>query len=134
LLGGVCAGAGGNTKHTGVDYAVPSGSEVKAVCDGVVKIARTPSTTPNIWNRFTIIEHTNCGSYSKLYGYYGHIDASVITGQTVKRGDVIGKIASWRGNSHLHLGFATKYFSSGWGYQVGDPLQNGWINPASFFQ
>ena len=133
LLGGDCAGGGGSTKHTGVDYAVPSGSEVKAVCDGVVKIARNQSTTPNIWNRFTIIEHTNCGGYASLYGYYGHIDSSVSVNQKVRRGDVIGKVGEWGGNSHLHLGFATRYFNSGWGYQVGDPLQNGWINPAFLF-
>ena len=132
LLGGVCAGGGGNIKHTGVDYAVPSGSEVKAACDGVVKTARTLSSH-GIWDRFTIIEHTNCGGYSRLYGYYGHIDASVPVGRTVKRGDVIGKVSYWKGNSHLHLGFATQSFNNGWGYQSGDPLKNGWINPISIF-
>ena len=134
LFAGICAGGGGSTKHTGIDYAVPSGSEVKAVCDGKVIVARTPQTTSDIWNRFTIIEHTNCGGYSSLYGYYGHIDSSVSVGQTLKRGDVIGKVGDWGRNSHLHLGFATKYFSSGWGYQSGNPSQNNWIDPVSLFR
>jgi hypothetical protein len=138
LLGGICANVKNDkneqTSHTGIDYFASSGSEVKAACDGTVwGQARTPKSTPNIWDRFTIIKHENCGGYSVLYGYYGHIDASVSVNQKVKRGDVIGKIGEWGSNSHLHLGFATKSFNSGWGYQVGNPSQNGWINPASLF-
>lgn len=140
LLGGICANVrdrttNEQTAHTGIDYFVPSGSEVKAACDGKVLYARTSST--GIWDRFTVIEHTNCGNYPKLYGYYGHINASVAEGSYVKRGDTIGKVAYWVDSgvdiSHLHLGFATKSFIRGWGYQVGDPLKNGWINPPSLF-
>jgi hypothetical protein len=138
LLGGICANVKNDkneqTSHTGIDYFASSGSEVKAACDGTIwGQARTLKSTPNIWDRFTIIKHENCGGYSVLYGYYGHIDASVSVNQRVKRGDVIGKIGEWGSNSHLHLGFATKSFDRGWGYQVGDPLRNGWINPASLF-
>jgi hypothetical protein len=132
LFGRVCVGSAGTT-HTGVDYMAGAGSTVKAMCDGVVQIARTPQTTPNIWDRFTIIKHTNCRGSGELYGYYGHINATVRVGATVKRGDIIGTVGDWGSNSHLHLGLATKYFLQGWGYQKGDLNQVGWLNPDMTF-
>jgi murein DD-endopeptidase MepM/ murein hydrolase activator NlpD len=111
---------------------VSAGTNVRSICDGVVIYSKPNSTT--IWNRFTIIEHNNCGGYNTLFAYYGHIDSRVSTGTQVSQGQVIGTIGEWMtnqgDNSHLHLGLSTKWFSSGWGYQqnTGD-----WINPQSFF-
>ncbi|MBD2293862.1 M23 family metallopeptidase [Anabaena sphaerica FACHB-251] len=90
-FGGICAGSHQN-RHNGVDFRASFRTEVRAICDGVVMEARTPRTTPNIWNRFTNIKHSNCAGYSELYGYYGHIDAIVRVGQRVTKGDVIGHV------------------------------------------
>lgn len=126
-LGGSCAGSSG-TVHTGVDYLSKSGTQVRAICDGTVKYSKAPSS--DIWSRFVVIEHPNCGGYSKLYAYYGHVNWNSKT--AVKRGDVIGSVSDWGKNSHLHFGLATKLFNTGWGYQSGNPVHNGWVNPASF--
>lgn len=129
LFGGSCDGSG---THVGVDYMVSAGTNVRSICDGEVKLSKPNSTF--IRDRFTIIEHKNCGGYNTLFAYYGHINSRVSTGTQVSQGQVIGTIGEWitnRGdNSHLHLGLSTKWFSSGWGYQqnTGD-----WINPQSFF-
>jgi hypothetical protein len=129
-FGGVCDGTPGG--HTGVDYQASVGTAVQAICDGTVKISRTETSTPNVRNRFTIIEHPNCAGYQVLYGYYGHINASVRVNQQVRKGDVIGYVASYgRNNNHLHFGVATTYFTSGWGYGL---KQQGWIDPASIFR
>ena len=128
-LGDRCDGSR-NTVHTGVDYPTESGTDVWAICDGIVKYAR--SSDIEIWNRFVVIEHPDCGGYSKLYAYYGHIDSELQENNHVTRGDKIGSVADWGENSHLHFGLATKLINRGWGYQEGDPVENGWIDPESF--
>jgi hypothetical protein len=116
LFGGYCARGKSTVAHSGIDYIVPATTPVYAVCDGIVKIARNATTTPNIWNRFTIIQ---CTDASKLFVYYGHINATVSAAKgknSVKAGQQIGAVADWKANSHLHLGFNTKYLTTQWGY------------------
>lgn len=132
MFNGPCVGGG--AKHTGVDYFTNPGSQVSAICDGVVKNAVTGG---DIWNRFTIIEHSNCGGYRTLYAYYGHIDPSVGVGNSVRKGQGIGTVGFYSTNNHhLHFGLSTYYFAGGsnekWGYQSGNLEQKGWINPESF--
>jgi murein DD-endopeptidase MepM/ murein hydrolase activator NlpD len=118
-------------KHTGVDYMNPAGTQVSATCAGTVKYAFTSNT--GIWDRFTIIEHKNCGGYATLYGYYGHINPTVRAGASVSRGQIIGSVADWPvNNSHLHFGLSTQLPLNGWGYQVGTLSQSGWIDPIVF--
>jgi murein DD-endopeptidase MepM/ murein hydrolase activator NlpD len=127
---GNCRGGRGTT-HTGVDYMNPAGTQVNAICAGTVKYA-FPSST-DIWNRFTIVEHKNCGGYGTLYGYYGHINPSVRVGDSVSKGQTIGSIADYPvNNSHLHFGLSTQILLNGWGYQSGIISQKGWIDPLAF--
>ena len=128
-FGGVCDGTSG--KHNGVDYKAAVGTEVKAICDGVVTSeARTENIA--IRNRFTIIKHTNCGGYPVLYGYYGHINASVTAGKSVKQGQTIGYVATYpTNNNHLHFSVSTQWNPRGWGYGVD---RGGWFDPTSLFQ
>ena len=140
-FGGVCARIKPETIHTGVDYQASAGTPVYAVCDG--KVREDASKREDIWSRFLIIEHTNCGGKSDLYSYYGHID-SVIGGKGTKvtKGQQIATVKYWlvsnKGksydNSHLHFGTSTSYMNP-WGYQVGDRsklLQKGWLDPQEF--
>ena len=131
-IGKECA-RGPSTPHTGVDYKATAGTPVYAICDGKVKL--DASKRADINDRFLIIEHSNCGSNTKLYGYYGHID-SVIggVGSEVSRGQQIATVRKWPGNTHLHFGVSPRFFSSGWGYQKGDPIQNGWLDPQAFLR
>ena len=155
FFAGFCARPSQKSAHSGIDYMVSGGTEVIAICDGKVIEARTKSTTPNIWNRFTIVEHNNCGGYPKIYAYYGHLSASVSLNQVVKKGQIIGTIdEDWPSNqggklnSHLHFGLATIYYPNGWGYpdigiitqsiSGGDSrrreelIKKGWIDPKTF--
>jgi Protein of unknown function (DUF1566)/Peptidase family M23 len=115
LFGGYCRGKA-TEAHSGIDYVIPATTPVYSVCDGIVRIARNATTTPNIWNRFTIIQ---CTDANKLFVYYGHINATVSAAKgknSVKAGQQIGTVADWKANSHLHLGFNTKYLTTQWGY------------------
>jgi murein DD-endopeptidase MepM/ murein hydrolase activator NlpD len=128
-LGGVCASRSG-ARHTGVDYFINAGSNVRAICDGVVQLSQTNSN--DIWSSFVIIRHSNCGGYQSIYAYYGHLDSQVSTGQSVSKGQSIGKIQNDGGNSHLHFGLASVYFNNGWGYQNGNLNAKGWLDPDDF--
>lgn len=128
-FGGVCDGTPG--KHNGVDYKADIGTEVKAICDGVVTSEARTDNIP-IRNRFTIIKHTNCGGYPVLYGYYGHINASVSAYQSVKQGQTVGYVANYpTNNNHLHFSVSTQWNPKGWGYGVDT---GGWFDPTSLFQ
>lgn len=121
---------GGGAKHTGVDYFANQGSPVTAICDGRVINAVNGGY---VWNRFTVVEHSNCGGSQTLYAYYGHIDPSVSAGASVRKGQTIGSVAYYSpSNHHLHFGISKPYFSGGWGYQYGNISQNGWLDPQDF--
>ncbi|WP_310425473.1 peptidoglycan DD-metalloendopeptidase family protein [Chamaesiphon sp. VAR_48_metabat_135_sub] len=131
LFGTGCQGGG--SQHTGVDYFMDAGSNVRSICDGVVDYSSTNSANLNtIWNSFVIIRHNNCGGYQTLYAYYGHLNSQVSAGQNVQRGQTIGNIQDQGGNSHLHFGLATVKFNNGWGYQNGNLNAKGWIDPGDF--
>jgi Peptidase family M23 len=131
LFGTACQGRG--SQHTGVDYFMDAGSNVRSICDGVVDYSSTNSSNLNtIWNSFVIIKYDNCGGYQSLYAYYGHLNSQVSAGQNVQRGQSIGNIQDQGGNSHLHFGLATVKFNNWWGYQNGNLNAKGWIDPADF--
>lgn len=134
LLGMACASKDKEKLHTGIDYSVLPGTPVYSICDGVVH--HDASKKPDIWNRFLIVKHNDCGGYNTLFGYYGHIDSLVGSeGTKITKGQHIGSVKEWPGqpsNTHLHFGTSTKWFPSGWGYQAGDPLSNGWLDPKVF--
>jgi hypothetical protein len=131
LFGTGCQGGG--SQHTGVDYFMDAGSNVRSICDGVVDYSSTNSANLNtIWNSFVIIRYNNCGGYQTLYAYYGHLNSQVSAGQNVQRGQTIGNLQDQGGNSHLHFGLATVKFNNGWGYQNGNLNAKGWIDPEYF--
>jgi murein DD-endopeptidase MepM/ murein hydrolase activator NlpD len=89
--------------HNGVDFGAPIGTAVKATADGV--IAGTGDTDLTCrgasFGRWILIKHIN-----GLATTYGHLSViGVSSGQTVKRGDVIG----YSGNTgystgpHVHI-------------------------------
>ncbi len=131
LFGTGCQGGG--SQHTGVDYFMDAGSNVRSICDGVVDYSSTNSANlKTIWNSFVIIRHNNCGGYQTLYAYYGHLNSQVSAGQNIQKGQTIGNIQDQDGNNHLHFGLATVKFNNGWGYQNGNLNAKGWIDPGDF--
>lgn len=131
LLGMACASKDKEKLHTGIDYSVLPGTPVYSICDGVVH--HDASKKADIWDRFLIVKHNECGGYNTLFGYYGHIDSLIGgVGTIVTKGQHIASVKEWPGqpgNTHLHFGISTRWFPSGWGYQAGDPVSNGWLSP-----
>ncbi len=86
-------------QHTGVDFAAPAGTAVRAVGDGVVEFAGVQSGYGNI----VVIKHRN--EQSTAYAHLSRIDVKV--GQAVSQSEFIGAVGStgWATGPHLHFEF-----------------------------
>jgi len=82
--------------HTGLDFAAPSGTEIYATGDGVVRVANAESRG---YGNHIVLDHG--------YGYqtlYGHLSRyAVRPGQKVKRGEIIGYVGSTGTSTAPHL-------------------------------
>ena len=82
--------------HTGVDIIAPRGTPVRATADGVVVHAAYMSG----YGRLVVIDHGN-----GIRTYYAHLSRfTVIAGQEIRRGEILGNVgSSGRVTSpHLH--------------------------------
>lgn len=82
--------------HTGVDFSAPMSSPIRATADGVVSMAEYSSG----YGRLVIVDHG--GGMQTYYAHLSRID--VISGQEVRRGEVVGALgATGRVTApHLH--------------------------------
>ncbi len=86
--------------HAGEDWGATAGEAVYAVANGVVAWYDPNYTTYP--GRVVIIRH-DVYDGTTIYSVYSHLDtANVSAGQAVAKGDLIGTIYNWAGNSHLH--------------------------------
>jgi murein DD-endopeptidase MepM/ murein hydrolase activator NlpD len=83
--------------HTGIDIAAPSGTAIKAADSGIVIFANRNGG----YGKFITIDHGN--GISSCYAHCSII--SVDAGQTVTKGDVIGKVGSTGLSTGPHLHF-----------------------------
>jgi murein DD-endopeptidase MepM/ murein hydrolase activator NlpD len=87
--------------HFGLDFSAPCGTPVRAIGDGTVSEVDGPHGSPP---HNLVIRHA--GGLSSLYGHLLE-RASVRVGQSVKRGQVVGKSGDSQGTCisapHLHL-------------------------------
>jgi murein DD-endopeptidase MepM/ murein hydrolase activator NlpD len=88
-------------KHTGVDYAAPQGTRVRATGDGVVEFAGPKGGYGNA----IIVRHS--GQYSTLYGHLRGFARGIHRGVRVEQGDIIGYVGQtgWATGPHLHYEF-----------------------------
>ncbi len=86
-------------QHTGVDYAAPTGTRVRAVGDAVVEYAGPKGGYGNA----IILRHN--GQYSTLYAHLSRI--AVRRGARVAQNDTIGFVghSGWATGPHLHYEF-----------------------------
>ncbi|QDB80075.1 M23 family metallopeptidase [Georgenia sp. 311] len=95
---------GGWSKHEGLDFAAPLGTDIHAVADGTVVHAGEGLDGRS--SMLVIIEHEVGGEH--FYSWYVHMypqGVFVEAGQQVRAGEVIGEVGN-NGNStgpHLHL-------------------------------
>jgi murein DD-endopeptidase MepM/ murein hydrolase activator NlpD len=73
--------------HAGLDFSAPQGTPIYATADGVVSIG---GNTGNGYGNHVVINHGY--GYETLYGHMVRVKAR--SGQTVKRGEVIGWVGS----------------------------------------
>jgi murein DD-endopeptidase MepM/ murein hydrolase activator NlpD len=118
---GAARGEGGgatSSRHAGIDIRATTGTPVLAAADGIV--LRTGSQV--VAGRLIVIEHAVA-----LTSVYYHLSAvTVAPGQTVRRGDVIGR-AGMSGNAtapHLHFGVCRRE-----GGLCNERIDDGWRDP-----
>jgi len=87
--------------HSGIDFAVPAGTPVRATADGRVKSGGRDASSGN----FVEIAHGN--DYSSHYSHLSSI--SVKEGESVKGGDVIGYSGSSGKSTAPHLHYEVRY-------------------------
>jgi murein DD-endopeptidase MepM/ murein hydrolase activator NlpD len=90
---------GGWRRHTGTDYAAPTGTRVRAVGDGVVDYAGPKGGYGNV----VVLRHN--GQYSTLYAHLSRI--AVKRGARISQNDTVGFVgqSGWATGPHLHYEF-----------------------------
>lgn len=88
-------------QHTGIDYAAPVGTPIRATGDGMVEFVGVQNGYGNV----IVIRHQ--GVYSTLYGHMSRFATGLKRGQHVQQGDVIGYVGmtGWATGPHLHYEF-----------------------------
>jgi murein DD-endopeptidase MepM/ murein hydrolase activator NlpD len=74
--------------HTGVDYAAPTGTPIRAPSDGKVSFRGWKGGYGNV----VILQHR--GGITTLYGHLSRFSKAVRVGTRVKQGDVIGFVGA----------------------------------------
>ena len=117
LFGGFCARTSSKGAHTGIDYMASAGASVYSLCGGTIDRIRLDS---EFFNQVIRIHHdsSNCGPIRGKWAYYGHVspEDGLTVGTKVSKGQKIGTLMDWGGNSHLHLSVSVKQLTAGWGY------------------
>lgn len=99
----------GNRYHFGVDWAAPSGTQVRAARDGVVSRA-------GWWGTYGYAVALDHGDGSETR--YAHLSAvHVAPGAVVRQGDVLGLVGSTGASTGPHLHFELRF-----GERAVDPL------------
>lgn len=98
--------------HTGMDFASPTGTAVRAPGDGVIEYARTFHTTNGSDNPYWLTAGgglsvvLNAGATAPSF-VMSHLSRSLVReGQHVKKGDIIaytGNSGTWTTGAHLHF-------------------------------
>ncbi|MBU2915329.1 M23 family metallopeptidase [Reichenbachiella agariperforans] len=83
--------------HHGIDFKSPSGTPIKASGDGVILFAEPDG----FYGNKVIIQHDK--EYQSIYAHLGKI--MVETGQTIKKGEIIGTVGNTGRTTAPHLHF-----------------------------
>lgn len=88
-------------QHTGVDFAAPAGTPIRAAADGVIDVIGSSGGYGNL----VVLRHW--GSYSTAYGHMSRFAAGMHKGVKVKQGELIGYVGAtgWATGPHLHYEF-----------------------------
>lgn len=103
-------GVYGRPFHNGVDFGVPTGTQVKSVLSGVVQATGNTDAYPGCvsWGKWILVKHNN-----GLTSLYAHLSSILVSpGDSVETGTLIGLSGNtgYSTGPHLHL---TLYASQG---------------------
>jgi murein DD-endopeptidase MepM/ murein hydrolase activator NlpD len=87
--------------HSGVDFAAPTGTRVRAAGDGVVEFAGPKAGYGNM----VVVRHR--GQYSTVYAHLSRFAPGAQRGARLAQGDVVGFVGQtgWATGPHLHYEF-----------------------------
>ncbi|HEY7141805.1 MAG TPA: M23 family metallopeptidase [Methylomirabilota bacterium] len=111
-------GAATPTRHAGIDIRATVGTPVLAAADGIVLRTGTQAYA----GRLIVVEH----NVDLATAYYHLSQIAVVPGQSVRRGDVIGRVGM-TGNAtapHLHFGVCRRE-----GGACTERIDGGWEDP-----
>jgi murein DD-endopeptidase MepM/ murein hydrolase activator NlpD len=88
-------------QHTGVDYAAPTGTRVRATSDGVVEFAGVKGG----YGKVVILRHQS--QYTTLYAHLSRFARGIHRGARVAQNDTIGFVGQtgWATGPHVHYEF-----------------------------
>lgn len=122
--------------HAGVDMKTDAGTPVVSILDGKVIMASNDYSgygADGGKGGAVVVQHINKNGQI-FYALYGHLNVSVVVGQTVQRGQQLGtiRIYSWNGTrmDHLHFGINT-ITATVTGYAV-NPSESGFVDPIKY--
>lgn len=104
--------------HEGVDFRALMGDPIYAAADGKVSVSKMQNDKKG-YGEYIVIEHQGWQSL------YAHLSVrSVKVGQSIKAGQVIGKVGSTGDSTgpHLHFGMCKNFSAS----------NRGWVDPAPY--
>lgn len=115
--------AGASSYHKGIDVAAPAGTEIYAVDAGTV----TKVATHSAMGKYVIITHTNSNS-GITSATYEHMSSQLVSeGDTIQKGQLIGKVGSTGVSTGNHLHIGLKDSSNEWTNPL-DYLPTGWYH------
>jgi murein DD-endopeptidase MepM/ murein hydrolase activator NlpD len=87
--------------HSGIDFAAPAGTRVRAAGDGVIEFAGPKAGYGNL----VIVRHR--GQYSTVYAHLARFAPGMQRGSRVAQGDAVGFVGQtgWATGPHLHYEF-----------------------------
>jgi murein DD-endopeptidase MepM/ murein hydrolase activator NlpD len=93
--------------HGGADIAGSTGDNVYSATDGVVVSARF--TSDQDFGNLVVVKYVSAKTRIVYYIYYGHLSSySVKAGDSLKAGDVLGKVGSTGKSTNPHLHFEVR--------------------------
>ena len=118
--------------HHGVEFSNPTGTPVLAVADGKVVVAGSDHNTSygegtDFYGNLVMIAHQLSQYSTPFYSLYGHLsEVNVRVGDTVKTGNVIGKVGKTGVAMGSHLHFEVRVGGEGY-FDVRNPEL--WLAP-----